>query len=105
LRQPPLRRGRDALRDASIDLADPTDVTIRIAIDDRRVGSDLVMPSDGRSKRPIPSDRIACRRRTRIERMFAPLEAVRRVATRHDKLVRNVLASAVFAATIVWWLN
>lgn len=37
--------------------------------------------------------------------MFARLEDFRRVATRCDKLVRNVLASAVFAATIVWWLN
>jgi hypothetical protein len=33
------------------------------------------------------------------------LEDFRRVATRYDKLARNFLATAVLAATIIWWIN
>jgi hypothetical protein len=32
-------------------------------------------------------------------------QGLRRVATRYDKLARNLLAGALIAATVVWWLN
>lgn len=64
-----------------------------------------VIPSTSSRKRPIPYDRIAYRRRNRIERMFSRLKDFRRIATRYDKLARNFLAGTLIAATIVWWLN
>ena len=64
-----------------------------------------VIPSTSNRKRPIPYDRVAYRRRNRIEWMFSRLKDFRRVATRYDKLARNFLAGALIAATIVWWLN
>ena len=36
--------------------------------------------------------------------MFGRLKDFRRIATRHDKLARNFLASIVLAATLTWWI-
>ncbi|MBK5960174.1 hypothetical protein CCR97_18470 [Rhodoplanes elegans] len=68
-------------------------------------GAKAVIPSTTSRKQPIPYDRIAYRRRNRIERMFSRLKDFRRVATRYDKLGRNFLAGAMLAATVAWWLN
>lgn len=68
-------------------------------------GAKAVIPSTTSRRQPIPYDRIAYRRRNRIERMFSRLKDFRRVATRYDKLARNFLAGATIVATIVWWLN
>ena len=64
-----------------------------------------VIPSTRRRKPPIPYDPVAHRQRNLIERMFCRLKDFRRVATRYDKLARNLLATAMFAATIIWWIN
>ena len=37
--------------------------------------------------------------------MFCRLKDFRRIATRYDKLARNVLAGAFIAAALTWWLN
>jgi transposase len=37
--------------------------------------------------------------------MFAHLKDFRRIATRYDKLARNLLAGALIAAAVIWWLN
>jgi transposase len=40
-----------------------------------------------------------------IERRFRRLKDFRRVATRYDKLARNVLASVHLAALVAYWIN
>lgn len=64
-----------------------------------------VIPSIRRRKPLIPYDVAAYRLRNLIERMFCRLKDFRRVATRYDKLARNFLATAILAATIIWWIN
>jgi transposase len=64
-----------------------------------------VIPSIRRRKPLIPYDASAYRQRNLIERMFCRLKDFRRVATRYDKLARNFLATAILAATIIWWIN
>jgi transposase len=64
-----------------------------------------VIPSIRRRKPLIPYDASAYRQRNLIERMFCRLKDFRRVATRYDKLARNFLATAMLAATIIWWTN
>ena len=64
-----------------------------------------VIPSIRRRKPLIPYNAEAYRQRNLIERMFCRLKDFRRVATRYDKLARNFLATAILAATIIWWLN
>ena len=68
-------------------------------------GAKAVIPSTTSRKQPIPYDRVAYRRRNRTERMFSRLKDFRRVATRYDKLARNLLASAILAAIVAWGLN
>ena len=64
-----------------------------------------IIPSIRRRKPLIPYDRRAYRERNLIERMFCRLKDFQRVATRYDKLARNFLATAILAATVIWWLN
>jgi transposase len=64
-----------------------------------------IRPSIRRRKPRLPYDAAACRQRNLIERMFCRLKDYRRVATRYDKLARNFLATAILAATIIWWIN
>jgi transposase len=64
-----------------------------------------VIPSIRRRKPLLPYDAVAYRQRNLIERMFCRLKDFRRLATRYDKLARNFLATAILAATIIWWLN
>jgi len=64
-----------------------------------------VIPSIRRRKPLIPHDATAYRQRNLIERMFCRLKDFRRLATRYDNLARNFLATAIIAATIIWWIN
>jgi transposase len=47
----------------------------------------------------------AYRERNLIERMFGRLKDHHRIATRYDKLARNLLAGTLLAAIAIWWLN
>jgi transposase len=51
-----------------------------------------VIPSTATRTMPYPLDRLAYRRRNRIERLFCKLKNGRRIATRYDRLARNFLA-------------
>jgi transposase len=51
-----------------------------------------VIPSTATRTVPYPLDRLAYRRRNRIERLFCRLKNWRRIATRYDRLARNFLA-------------
>lgn len=42
------------------------------------------------------------RQRNLIERFFCKLKQFRRIATRFDKLARNVLAAVLIASTRIW---
>jgi transposase len=68
-----------------------------------QAGVEAVIPSIARRKPLIPHDRKAYRQRNVIERMFARLKDLRRVATRYDKLARNFLSGIVLAAAIIRW--
>ena len=60
-------------------------------------------PKVNRRFRP-PFSPMLYRTRNAIERMFGGLKDFRRIATRYDKLVRNVLAAVQIAAIIRYWL-
>jgi putative transposase len=64
-----------------------------------------VIPPNPTRKHPHRYDKTAYKGRNVIERMFCRLKDFRRVATRYDKLARNFLATAILAATVIWWLN
>ena len=68
-------------------------------------GTEAVIPSTASRKTPIPFDRIAYRERNLIERMFGRLKDFRRIATRYDKLARNVLAAMAIAAAVIWGID
>jgi len=65
--------------------------------------TEAVIPSTRSRERPIPSDRVAYRDRNMIERAFCRLKDWRRIATRYDKLAKNVASAVALAATIIWW--
>jgi transposase len=82
------------------------------AYDSDAIREDLL----GRGMRPIipnkddrrffhPFDRKRYRDRNAIDRMFRRLKDFRRIATRHDKLARNYLASLCLAALGSCWLR
>jgi transposase len=77
--------------------------SLRRLLADRSVKA--VIPSTSSRSQPIPYNKKLYRQRNLIERMFARLKDFRRIATRYDKLARNFLASAMIAATAIWWLN
>jgi transposase len=62
-----------------------------------------VIPGTRARKRKIRHDRRRYRERWRIEAMFCRLKDFRRVATRHDKLVRNYASAVALAAVIAFW--
>jgi transposase len=55
-------------------------------------------------RQPYPLDRIAYRRRNVIERMFCILKNWRRIATRYDRLARNILSAIALVASACFWL-
>jgi transposase len=68
-------------------------------------GAEAVIPPSSPRVRQIPYDRTAYRLRNLVERLWCRLKDWRRVATRHDKLARNYLASVYLAALIIYWIN
>jgi putative transposase len=66
---------------------------------------DPVIASICQRKPLIPHDPIAYRQRNLIKRMFRRLKDFHRVATRYDKHAGNFLATAIFPATIICWIN
>jgi transposase len=63
-----------------------------------------IIPGRRNRKRPIQHDVRRYKDRWRIEAMFFRLKDFRRVATRCEKLARNLLSSAHLAATVAFWL-
>lgn len=70
----------------------------------RAAGRKIVIPSKSNRKKPRLFDREVYRARHLIENVFCKLEQFRGIATRCDKLARNVLA-AIYLATTIIWLN
>jgi transposase len=70
-----------------------------------QLGAEAVIPPSSDRVRQIPYDRLAYRSRNLIERLWCRLKDWRRVATRYDKLANNFLATAIIAATIIYWCN
>jgi len=62
-----------------------------------------VIPSTTTRTVPYPLDRVAYRRRNRIERLFCRLKNWRRIATRYDRLARNYLAALALVAVVTEW--
>ncbi len=77
--------------------------TIRAAVTAQ--GAQVVIPSTTSRRAPIPYDRQAYKARNLVERLWCRLKDWRRIATRYDKLARNFLATALIAATIIYWTN
>ena len=63
-------------------------------------GIEPMIPSIRRRKPLIPYDERACGQRNLIGRMFCRLKDFRRIATRYDKLARNLLAGVLLAASL-----
>ena len=62
-----------------------------------------MIPSTATRTVPHGLDRKACRRRNRIERLFCRLRNWRRIATRSDRLARNVLPGLALIAAATEW--
>ena len=62
-----------------------------------------VIPSTATRTVPYPLDRVAYRRRNRIERLFCRLKNWRRIAMRYDRLARNYLAGFALISIVSEW--
>jgi transposase len=67
-------------------------------------GTKPVIPNKSNRKQPFSFDRKSCKQRHLIENAFCRLKDFRRIATRHDRLARNVMASIYLVSAIVWWI-
>ena len=63
-----------------------------------------VIPSKSNRTKRIPHDKEAYKGRNVIERCFCHLKDWRRIATRYDKLARNLLSALCFVAMLAYWL-
>ena len=70
----------------------------------REQGTIPVIPGRRNRKRPIRYDERRYKDRWRDEAMFCRLKDFRRIATRYDKLARNVLPAVSLAAALAFWL-
>lgn len=70
----------------------------------RDQGATPVIPGRRNRKRRIQHDKRRYADRWRIEAMFCRLKDFRRVATRYDKLARNLFSAVVLAAAVAFWL-
>jgi transposase len=68
-------------------------------------GAEAVIPPSSTRVRQIPYDRLVCRSRNLVERLWCRLKDCRRIATRYDKLANNFLAATIIAAIISYWGN
>jgi transposase len=53
---------------------------------------------------PIPHDEARYRKRHKIEKSFAWLKDLRRVATRYDRCPKVFLSACALAAVVMFWL-
>src|ERR1700719_2416422 len=66
-------------------------------------GTKPVIPNRSNRKQLFSFNRRLYKERRRIENAFGRLKDFRRIATRYDRLARNVLASVHIVAALVWW--
>ncbi len=62
----------------------------------------VIRPNPTRKNIP-PFDEGRYKDRNVTERAFSHLKDWRRVATRYDKLARNIRATVILAAPLIWW--
>ena len=67
-------------------------------------GTRPVIPNHSNRIRLFSFNKRLYKLRWRIESAFNRLKDFRRIATRHDKLARNYLASVCLVAALVWWI-
>lgn len=65
-------------------------------------GGQAHIPTQSRVKLQRSVDPDLYRRRNLVERFFCKLKQFRRVATRSDKLARNLLAAVALTSTRIW---
>jgi len=65
-------------------------------------GAEVVIPPKRNRKVQRPYDAELYKERNRIERFFSKLKQFRRVATRYDKLLANLMSFVKFAAIAIW---
>ena len=65
-------------------------------------GAKAVIPSTMSRRQPIPYGKTIYRQRHLIERMFARLKEFRRVATRYEKLARNLPRRRHPRSLVLW---
>ncbi len=65
-------------------------------------GGQIVIPPRRHRKTPRAYDKVLYKQRNRIERFFNKLKQFRRVATRYDKLLVNVIGFVKRAAIAIW---
>jgi transposase len=63
-----------------------------------------VIPSTATRTVPHRLDRVVCRHRNRIERLFCRLKNWHRVAKRDDRLARTDLAALALVAVATEWI-
>ena len=67
-------------------------------------GTEPVIPPRTDRKIQYDCDRMVYRQRNTVERMFCRLKDWRRIATRHDRNLKNFMGAIALAATVIWWL-
>ncbi len=67
-------------------------------------GADVVIPGRSNRKVPIDYDQVRYRGHWRIKAAFCRLKDFRRVATRYDKLARNLLSAVALATLLAFWV-
>jgi transposase len=67
-------------------------------------GTKPVIPNRSNRKQPFSFSKRLYKLRWRFENAFNRLKDFRRIATRHDRLARNYLASVCLTAALVWWI-
>ncbi len=65
-------------------------------------GAKAVIPSNPARARRLPLDKHLYKERHPVEFCIGELKQFRRVATRHEKTVRNYLAVVTIAAIVLW---
>ena len=68
-------------------------------------GTRAIIPPKRHRKIKLACDTAIYRQRNIIERMFCRFKDWRRVATRFDRKITNVLATITIAAIVIWWLK
>ena len=63
-----------------------------------------VIPGKSNRRKKIRHDKEAYENRNVVERCFCRLKDFRRIATRYDKLARNLFSAVCFVAALAFWL-